>query len=176
MMKRTALYLSMLALVATFSSPAFADTINLDLSAPVQSGASGSTVSFNATVSAPSTNGATVFLNSDSFNLDEPLTLNDDGFFFDFPLSLDAGDSFTGVLFTVNIPASAVAGMYDGAFQILGGADGGALDLLDTVTFEVNTPSAVPESSTLLLLATGLAAGMGFASRGRRRQTFLKQI
>ena len=175
MMKRTALYLSVLALAATFSSPAFADTINLDLSAPVQSGASGSTVSFTATVSAPSTNGATVFLNSDSFNLDEPLTLDDDGFFFDFPLSLNAGDSFTGVLFTVNLPGNVAAGSYDGSFEILGGADGGALDLLDTVTFEVNTPSAVPEPSTLLLLATGLVVGMEVASRGRR-QAFLKQI
>lgn len=175
MMKRAALYLSMLALATTFSLPAFADTIDLNLSAPTQSGISGSTLSFTATVFAPSTNGATIFLNADSFNVDGPLTLNDDGFFFDFPFSLDAGDSFTGVLFTVNLPTNVAPGSYDGSFQIFGGEDGSAQDLLDTVTFEVNTSSAVPEPGTLLLLATGLAVGMGFVSRGRRL-TFLKQV
>jgi hypothetical protein len=54
-----------LAVTLPLSSPVFADALNLNLTNPVQSGVPGSTVSFTATVSAPSTNGAAVFLNAD---------------------------------------------------------------------------------------------------------------
>ena len=77
---------------ALLSSPrAFADTISLNLTAPVQSGTAGSTVFFSATV-APGTNAGTVFLNGDSFDVTSPLRLDDSGFA-SFPLSLDPGDS-----------------------------------------------------------------------------------
>jgi hypothetical protein len=170
MIKKAALSLSMFVLAATLllSRPVLADTINLSLSNPVQSGAPGSTLSFTATVSAPVTNGATVYLNADSFNVDSPLTLNDDGFFLGFPLSLDAGDSFTGLLFTVTIPSDALAGLYNGSFEIMGGADGGAGDSLGTVAFLVNAESPVPEPGSFLLLGTGLAGGLAFAVYGRR--------
>ena len=78
---------------ALLSSPrAFADTISLNLTAPVQSGTAGSTVFFSATVAAPGTNAGTVFLNGDSFDVTSPLKLDDSGFA-SFPLSLDPGDS-----------------------------------------------------------------------------------
>jgi hypothetical protein len=164
MMKKTVRTLStfalfVLAATLLLSSRAFADTIGLSLNAPAQPGTAGSTVSFVATVSAPGTNGGTVFLNGDSFNVSSPLTLDDSGFLFDFPLSLDPGDSFSGVLFSIDLPASVAAGLYTGSFEILGGADSGAFDTLGSVNFQVNvapTASTVPEPESLMLVMAGL--------------------
>ncbi len=168
MMKKSALSLSTLlfALVLLVSSRAFADTISLSLTNPVQSGALGSPLTFTATVTAPNSNGAAVFLNSDSFSVDSPLTLDDSGFF-GFPLSLNPGDTFTGNLFTIAIPSVAATGTYSGVFDILGGADGGASDDLGEATFQVNAQSPVPEPGNVLLVATGLA-GLAFAGFRKR--------
>src|ERR1035437_6365817 len=99
MTRKLVLTLSMLVLTAALllSVPAAADSITLTLAAPNQIGSFGSTVSFTATVSAPSTNTAAIFLNGDSFNVDSPLAVDDTGFF-SFPLSMNPGDVYTGVL------------------------------------------------------------------------------
>ena len=125
MMKKTVRTLSMFALFVVaatllLSSRTFADTIGFSLNAPVQPGTAGSTVSFVATVSAPGTNGGTVFLNGDSFNVSSPLLLDDSGFFNDFPLSLDPGDGFSGTLFSIALPSNLAAGLYTGSFEIRG--------------------------------------------------------
>jgi hypothetical protein len=122
MMKKTVRTLSTFALFVVaatllLSSRTFADTINLSLSAPAQSGTAGSTILFVATVSAPGTNSGAVFLNGDSFNLSSPLPL-DNGFFFDFPVSLDPGDSFSGTLFSIALPSNVAAGLYTGSLEI----------------------------------------------------------
>ena len=177
MMKKNARTLSMLALLVLpatllLSSHAFADTISLSLTAPVQTGTAGSTVSFLATASAPGTNGGTEFLNGDSFNVSSPLTLDDSGFLFNFPLSLDPGDSFSGELFSFALPSDLPAGQYIGSFEILGGADG-AFDTLSTVNFQVNvgpTVSAVPEPESLMLLAAGLP-GIAFMVQKKWRRS-----
>jgi hypothetical protein len=154
MTRKRILSLSMfvVAIFLLMPSLALADTLTLSLSNPVQSANPGSTVTFDATVSAPSTNAAPIFLNSDSYTIDSPLTLDDTGFF-SFPLSLDPGDSYTGALFTITLPSGLAPGDYTGSFGILGGADGSALDTLATTGFQV---SATPEPATMLLLATGL--------------------
>jgi hypothetical protein len=146
------LTMSVLAIFLLAPSLALADTLTLSLSNPVQSAAPGSTLTFNATVSASSTNSAPIFLNSDDFTIDSPLTL-DDSDFFSFPLSLDPGDSYTGALFTITLPSGLAQGLYTGSFEILGGADGSAFDTLATTGFQV---SPTPEPGTMLLLATGL--------------------
>jgi hypothetical protein len=162
MMKKTVRTLSMFALfvlAATLllSSRTFADTIDLSLNATAQPGTAGSTVSFVAMVLAPGTNGGTVFLNGDSFNVSSPLILDDSGFFNDFPLSLDPGENFSGTLFSMALPSNLAAGLYTGSFEILGGADSDALDTLGSVDFQVNVaPSTVPEPESLMLLVAGL--------------------
>jgi hypothetical protein len=93
------------ALSANFSGMSYLDNYCVggqcgNLASPFQVGAFGSTVSFTATVSAANTNTATIFLNSDSFNVEAPLSVDDTGFLTNFPLSMNPGDSVTNVLFT----------------------------------------------------------------------------
>lgn len=156
-MKNTTSKLSLFAFAAALllSVPAYADTITLTLTNPVQfgGGSLGSSLSFDATVAAPSTNGGDVFLNGDSFNVDAPLTLDDSPFISGFPFSLSPGQSFNGLLFTVFLPTTTSNAVYNGFFEILGGADGNASNDLADVTFEVNT---VPEPTTILMLGAGL--------------------
>jgi hypothetical protein len=154
MIKKITHNLSILCLAFIASAPASADIINFSLVNPPQSAIPGSLLSFSATVSAPLTNGAAVFLNADSNNIDNPLTLDDSGFVNNFPLSLVPGQSFTGVLFTVTVPAFAAPNTYDGFFEIDGGADGNAGNSLGSVNFQIQV---VPEPATAGLLLGGLA-------------------
>ena len=54
------------------------------------------------------------------------LTVDDSGLF-SFPLFLSPGGSYTGVLFTVDVPNATALGPYFGYFQILGGSDANEL-------------------------------------------------
>jgi hypothetical protein len=153
---KTALSLSV-AFLATLAlaRPASADTLNLQLSSPVQTGIPGTTLTFDATASAANNNSATVFLNGDNFNLDGAVI--DDSDFLNFPFSLDPGDSFEGSLFTVTLAPTLAPGAYSGFFEILGGSDSAAQNTIATVNFEIDVPAAAPEPGTWLLLATGIA-------------------
>ena len=158
-MKKTALSLSTFVLATLiFVAPAFADTLNLTLTSPVQTGTPNGTLTFDATVSAPLTNSGTLYLNGDNFNVSLlGATIDDSGFLFNFPLSMNSADSFTGTLFTVSLPSVIAPGTYNGFFEILGGSDPGAQDTLATVNFQITTPVATPEPGTWLLFGTGVA-------------------
>lgn len=162
--------LLVLAVTLLLHSSALADTISLNLTSPIQSGAAGSTLSFFATLSTPTANSGAVYFNGDSFNQPNGLTVNDDGFFLGFPFYLDRGQSFSGLLFTVTLGPSLASGQYLGSFTILGGADDAAQNVLSTVNYTVNvgkTPSVVPEPESLMLLATGLP-GLALFVRSKR--------
>jgi hypothetical protein len=164
-----------LAITAGFllSVPAaFADTVSLTLAtsgicSPYVCGTTGSTVSVTATVAAPSTNAADVYLNSDDFTVDSPLSF-DDSPFYNFPLYLTPGQSYTDVLFNITIPESAIPGYYSGYFDILGGPDGGTLDLLAAVPFTVDV---TPEPSSFLLFGSGI---VGILTAVKRRMMIAK--
>lgn len=167
MIKKTAISISMFVLAIFLFVPlASADSINMTLSNPVQTGAPGSTLSFDATVLAVSDKLGPVYLNNGSFNTG-PLTLDDSGFLLNFPSVMSGGDSFTGSLFTVTLPSGIVPGVYTGSFLILGGLDSSAVNTLATVDFTVNATSPVPEPGTYVLFGTGLTALVlvGFSQR-----------
>ncbi len=170
-MKKTALSLSSTLMLAMLLlvAPAFADTLNLTLTNPIQAGSPSATLTFDASASAPFSNSGTLFLNSDSFNLSlVGANIDDTGFFINFPPTLAPGEGAAATLFTVSLPAAFAPGTYSGFFQILGGSDPGAQDILATVNFQVTTPAAVPEPGTWLLLATGIAA-LAMLLYGRRK-------
>ena len=139
-----------------------AGTLSINLLAPFQSGA-GNVFAFDATVT--NTSGSTVFLNADAFNVDSPLMVDDSPFFLT-PLSLGPSNSFTGLLFNVDVPSGTPVGVYAGSFEILGSADpADTTTVAGSAVFDV---FATPEPSSLILVLMGFA-GVG-GSRLRRRR------
>ena len=147
------------------SVAAYADTLTFTLTNPIGEvlASTGGSVTYDATVFAPASNSASVFLNGDSFNITGPITLDDSDFLSGFPLSLAPGKSFTGDLFVLTVPPGTPFGTYLGTFTIEGGSNGSATDKLGTVNFSLIT---TPEPSSILLSLTGMA---GFAWAGFKR-------
>jgi len=168
--KKSTLRLSALAVAATFlfSASAFADTLTVNLDSAVQTTTAGSTVSFFGTVTAPNANGETVNLNSigETFLGSSDFTIDDSSFYNTFPFTLDPGESFSGLLFTVDVPLDASTGLYPGLVSIYGGSDVDSSDLLGSAAFEVDVPSAspVPEPASLILMMAALP-GLGMMMR-----------
>jgi opacity protein-like surface antigen len=157
MMKlKMALAVAALLTMGLSSAAAYADSVTFTLVKPTEYvPATGGTLTYEATVSAPSSNSASIFLNGDSFNVTAPVTLKDDDFFSDFPLSLTPGMSFTGDLFTLTVPSGLPIGStYLGSFTLLGGPNDASNSVLGTVNFAVAT---TPEPSSIMLLLTGIA-------------------
>jgi hypothetical protein len=159
--QRSFIRIAILAVLAgLLSAPAFAGAITLTLDTSSQMVSPGNTISYYATVSAPITNLALVYLNSDSLSVDYPLAMDDTPFLTRFPLTLAPGESFHGKLFDVTVPSYTTPAVYSGYFEIDGGADSGTLNTLTSVDFNV---VVTPEPGTAMLLtaALGLAISAG---------------
>jgi hypothetical protein len=148
----------------TYGTGAWADTLTVTLSSPIESGMAGSNLSFFGTVSAPSTNTSPVYLLSDSYNVGTPLSVDDSPFLNNFPLTLSPGQSVSDVLFSVGVPLASGAGTYLGSFTVGGSSNGISEDFFVTDSFQVQV---TPEPSTLAMWATSL---LGVAAAARRRR------
>ncbi len=161
--KLTLAVMTLLLLTIGVMPAALADTLNFTLTQSAVDALPGDTVTFEATVSAPITNVADIFLNGDSGNLGA-LSIDDSDFFANAPFFLNPGDSDTFDIFTVTIPVGTPSNTYVGFFEILGGADIDANDTLGIVNFSV---AVSPEPSSFLLLGSGLAGLVGVVRRKR---------
>ncbi len=157
-MKRSTLSLALLTTAASLllSLPALADSLTFNLTNSSQTGAPGTTLSYNATVIAAAANTGNVYLNGDSFNFSGAFLPDDSPFFNNFPVFLTPGQSASGVFFTLSLPATAT-GIYTGAFTLLGGSTDSSSNALGSASFQATVPSTVPEPATWLLLFTGAA-------------------
>lgn len=161
--------LVILGVMLFLSAYTFADSIDITIMQPIQTGQSGNTLTFD--VSLTNLTSATVFLNGAGITTSSPfLSMNDNPFLSNAPLSLGA-DATTGpfLAFTVAIAPGTPVGDYGlNNFSILGGSGTTNFSVIGSTGFGVNV-SPAPEPATLLLVASG-ALGfptMKFLKRGR---------
>lgn len=140
-----------------------ADPIIFTLTNSNLSGQPGMTLTFQGTIL--NAGAPTVFLNGDSVTTSSGfLSIDDTAFFNNVPLSLSPNAGVGPVnLFSVLIDPNTPFGTYAfNFFNIIGGPDASAQNLLATQTFTV---TVVPEPATAFLLASGLC---GLVLRKRR--------
>jgi hypothetical protein len=166
MNRKLILALATLLLTIGFSSAAaYADSITFTLNNAHQYGDPGSTLTYTATVFAPAGNTGNVFLNADSFNVANPVTLDDTDFIFNAPFFLSPGQSATFDIFTLSLPLGIPVDVtYFGSFTILGGVDGGASDGLGSQDFSA---TVTPEPSSFMLLGSGITGLIAVVRRKR---------
>ncbi len=160
-MTRRSLFIILLVTVIAFMVvPATAQDIGIVLSQSTLTGAAGTTLTFDATLTNLSS--STIFLNGDSYTTVSPsLTVSVNPFLSNAPLSLAAGASGGAfAIFTVTIAPSLAPGVYSlNDFTIIGGLSGTDFNVLGSTNFTVDVVSAtsvVPEPASLVLVGTGL--------------------
>jgi hypothetical protein len=163
-------FFSILVLAACSMAAAHAEVVVL-LDTPDQTAVPGTTLQYFGTITNSDPTNA-VYLNGDSLTLSAPdgdFTVND-LFFSNVPISLDGGANSGDIeLFdvTINDPFTDPYAVYTGAYELLGGVDGNAQDVL--AANEFSAAPLAPEPVTSVLTLSGLAA----LAVIRRRKTSL---
>jgi len=170
MMRRSLFCMLLVTAIAFTALPVTAQDVGIILSQSTLTGAAGTTLTFDATLTNLSTN--KIFLNGDSFTTVSPsLTVNDNPFLTNAPLSLKvSATSGPFVIFTVTIAPGTAPGVYSlNDFTILGGLTGCDFSVLGSTNFTIDVVSAVPEPRTLSLVGTGLLL-VAFMRRAKLKQ------
>ena len=164
-------------LVAMASTGAMAQSVTFTLLDPFQAvPATGGTLSFNASVFAPATNTMSEDLNGITSNISPAngFDFDSDPFLTAFPFSLAPGESYSGLLFRLTVPAGSAVGPYLGSVALIGGPNNtqlGSQAFSIAVSPAVPLPtSSVPEPAAWGMMVLGMGA-VGFAMRRRRTGT-----
>lgn len=162
-------FAALLFLVLIACLPACAGPILWGFTSPLLSGSPGDALTFQGSL--VNTLGYDVYLNSWTINLtgfaedaidSTPFLLS--------PYPLGASETTPAFdWFIVSVPMGMAAGLYQGEFIVLGGANEDDQTVLDSLTFRVQVGNAVPEPGTAALLAAGLVLA---AIRARRLPFF----
>ena len=149
--------------LGVFAPKALADTLSLTLTNPTAgANLSGGTANYYATITAGASNTGLEYLNglTDSFAGPFAVDLTP---FNNTPFFLAAGQSYSGLLFDLLIPANSTIASYAGSVTLLYGGAGVSANTSATASFST---AVTPEPSTWLLLGTGVF-GMGLLLRRR---------
>lgn len=155
---------NLIVLLSLASLGSSASSIQITLSAPDQMGSPGQTLQFFGVLTDTTSDPKPIYLNSDSFTFSlnaSDYTLTDN--FASLPLSLSAGQSSGALdLFDITLANTALAGIYHGAYGLVGGEDGGTgtgMNNLGQASFSATvTTATVPEPGTTALLGISLAS------------------
>jgi hypothetical protein len=161
-----------LILATLGTAAARADDITVTFDQPSQTAVAGGTLEFFGTIT--NNTNQTIFLNSDSFNLEgTSFTFEDQ--FGNVPFTLapegQAGDSSGDIeIFDVGVsnPLLDAPGTYLGTYDLLGGSAADGQDVLTSESFSVNISNPVPEPSSIYLLLSGASAALLPISRRLR--------
>ena len=179
MTRKLARVLTLLVRLAPFSfvCAAWGGTLTLTLdnsSQTAEPGGSSEILSFFGSISAPAANSAALFVNGSGCSAPGPLICDTtplDNALVD-PANILFGALAPGesadhiLLFTVTLPASTSAGVYEGGFGIFGGESLSAKDVTANVSFSVT----VPEPASMLLLLGGAAVALAGRARKNGKQ------
>lgn len=171
------LRLTSIAVLSLATLAAHADSVTITLSNGSQSiGASGGQLTYSGTLTAPSSNMGNEYLDHLSFNLNPAnmFAFDQSNFLNNAPFFLTPGQSYTGTLFTLTVPAGSKSASYVGSVQLY--SDSTNNSLIGSQTFGVYVaapaPAVTPEPSSLLLLGTGM---VGAVAAFRRRMVSISR-